>query len=207
MGRSIRFCALAVSAIVAVSCATTASDDEIAARAAAALSASFKPAGQAGLDRLVQDDTQKTCSAAAGKALPGELAAKIEQANLATIRYPADGKLLGDWRNGEKIAQEGRGKQFSDDPNGPVGANCYACHQLSKTEVSFGTIGPSLYQYLKLRGNSAEAQRYTYGKIYNSEAFTACSNMPRFGASKFLTIEQIKDLVALLMDPNSPVNK
>jgi sulfur-oxidizing protein SoxX len=31
--------------------------------------------------------------------------------------------------------------------------------------------------------------------------------MPRFGAAKVLTIEQIKDAVALLMDRDSPVNK
>jgi sulfur-oxidizing protein SoxX len=198
---------LVLGAIVVAGCATTTSDDEIAAKTTAALSASFKPAGQAGLDRLVQDDTQRTCSAAAGKPLPSERAAKIEQANLTTIRYPADGKLLGDWRNGEKIAQEGRGKQFSDDPNGPVGANCYACHQLSKAELSFGTIGPGLYQYLKLHGNSAEVQRYTYGKIYNSEAFAACSNMPRFGHKGILSEQQIKDVAALLLDPVSPVNQ
>jgi sulfur-oxidizing protein SoxX len=207
MRLSIRLGMLALGVIVGAGCATTAGDDEIAARTAAMLSASFKPAGQAGLDRLIQDDTQRTCSAAAGKPLPKELAAKIEQANLATIRYPADGNLLGDWRNGEKIAQEGRGKQFSDDPNGPVGANCYACHQLSKAELSFGTIGPSLYQYLKLRGNSAEVQRYTYGKIYNSEAFAACSNMPRFGHKGILSEQQVKDVAALLLDPASPVNQ
>ena len=31
--------------------------------------------------------------------------------------------------------------------------------------------------------------------------------MPRFGVNKFLTEQQIKDLVALLFDPESPVNK
>jgi sulfur-oxidizing protein SoxX len=31
--------------------------------------------------------------------------------------------------------------------------------------------------------------------------------MPRFGANKILTIDQIKDAVALLMSPDSPVNK
>jgi sulfur-oxidizing protein SoxX len=198
---------LLVLAFIGAGCATVSSDRETAARATAVLKSSFKPAGQAGLDRLDQDDTQRACSAAAGKALPKELAAQIEQANVATIRYPADDKLLGDWRNGEKIAQEGRGKQFSDDPKGPVGANCYACHQLSKTELSFGTIGPSLYQYAKLRGTSAEVQRYTYGKIYNSEAFAACSNMPRFGYKGILTEQQIKDVTALLLDPASPVNQ
>jgi L-cysteine S-thiosulfotransferase len=31
--------------------------------------------------------------------------------------------------------------------------------------------------------------------------------MPRFGANKVLTEKQITDLVALLFDPESPVNK
>ncbi len=198
---------LVVTAIGGGGCATTVDDGEIAAKAVAMLKASFKPAGQAGLDRLEQDETQRACSAAAAKAPAKDVAAKIEQENLATIRYPADGKLIGDWKNGEKIAQEGRGKQFSDDPKGPVGANCYACHQLSKAEASFGTIGPSLYQYGKLRGNSVDMQRYTFGKIYNSEAFAACSNMPRFGHKGILSEQQIKDVTALLLDPASPVNQ
>jgi L-cysteine S-thiosulfotransferase len=202
-----RFVTLGMTAIVGAGCATTADDGEIAARTAAVLNASFKPAGQAGLDRLQQDDTQRTCSAAAGKALPKDVAARIEQANLATIRYPADGKLLGDWKSGEKIAQEGRGKQFTDDPKVPAGANCYACHQLSSTELSFGTIGPSLYRYGKVRGNALDVQRYTFGKIYNSEAFAACSNMPRFGHKGILSEQQIKDVTALLLDPASPVNQ
>jgi len=199
---------LAVTLMVAmVGCATAPSKEETAAKASAMLKASFKANGQAGLDRLDQDETQRVCSAQDGKAPSKEVAEKIEKLNLAMIKYPADNKLLGDWKNGEKIAQEGRGKQFSDDPNGPVGANCYACHQLSKTELSFGTIGPSLYQYLKLRGNTAEVQRYTYGKIYNSEAFAACSNMPRFGHNGILSEQQIKDVAALLLDPASPVNQ
>jgi sulfur-oxidizing protein SoxX len=198
---------LVVSAVAGGGCATAVDDGEVSAKAAAVLKASFKPAGQAGLDRLEQDDTQRACSVAAGKAPPRDVAAKIEQANLGMISYPADGKLLGDWKSGERIAQEGRGKQFSDDPKGPVGANCYACHQLSKAELSFGTIGPSLYQYGKLRGDSIEVQRYTFGKIYNSEAFTACSNMPRFGHKGILSEQQIKDVTALLLDPASPVNQ
>ena len=197
---------LVVTAIVG-GCATALDESETAAKAAVALKASFRSAGQAGLDRLEQDETQRVCSLAAGKAPPKDVAAMIEQANLATIRYPADGKLLGDWKNGERIAQEGRGKQFSDDPKGPVGANCYACHQLSKGELSFGTIGPSLYQYGKLRGNSVDVQRYTFGKIYNSEAFAACTNMPRFGHKGILSEQQIKDVAALLLDPASPVNQ
>ena len=198
--------AVAVTAIL-VGCATAQNDAEVSARAAAVLGTSFKVQGQAKLDRLVQDDTQKTCSEYTGKALPNDVAERIEKANLATITWPADGKFVGDWKNGERIAQEGRGMQFSDDPKGPVGANCYACHQIAPEELSYGTIGPSLDQYGKLRGYTDEIRKYAYGKIYNSEAYSACTNMPRFGHKGILTEQQIKDVVALLMDPASPVNR
>ena len=192
---------------ILVGCATAPSDERISAEASAMLKASFKARGQAGLDRLDQDDTQKLCSQAAGKTPPKDVAERIEKQNLATIRYPADGKLIGDWKNGEKIAQDGRGKQSSDDPAGPVGGNCYACHQLAPQELAYGTIGPSLYRFGKLRGYGIETQRYAYGKIFNSEAFAACSTMPRFGHNGILSEQQIKDVTALLMDPASPVNQ
>lgn len=195
------------AAAVLVGCATAPSDQQVSARVAEVLKASFKARGQAGLERLDQDETQRLCSALAGKAPPKDVAAKIESDNLATIKYPADGNLAGDWKSGERIAQEGRGKQFSDDPAGPVGANCYACHRLSGTELAYGTIGPSLYQFGKLRGYTDETRRYAYGKVYNAQAFAACSNMPRFGHKGILSEQQIKDVVALLTDPQSPVNQ
>ena len=46
-----------------------------------------------------------------------------------------------------------------------------------------------------------------YERIYNPQAAIPCANMPRLGASKFLTVEQIKDLTAYVMSPESPVNK
>jgi sulfur-oxidizing protein SoxX len=192
---------------ILIGCATAPGEAEVAAKATTVLKASFSERGQAKLDRLVQDDTQKTCSEYTGKALPKEAAERIEKANLAAIKWPADGKLLGDWKNGEKIAQEGRGMQYSDDPKGPVGANCYACHQLAPQELSFGTIGPSLYQFGKVRGYTDDVRKYAFGKIYNAGAFNACTNMPRFGHKGILTVQQIKDVTALLMDPESPVNK
>jgi sulfur-oxidizing protein SoxX len=194
-------------AAVLVGCATAPPDDRIWAEAGAMLKASFKARGQAGLDRLDQDATQRLCSESAGRTPPKDVAERIEKENLATIRYPAGGKLLGDWKSGEKIAQDGRGKQYSDNPAGPVGGNCYACHQLAPQEVAYGTIGPSLYRFGKLRGYGVETQRYVYGKIFNSEAFAACSTMPRFGHNGILSEHQIKDVTALLMDPASPVNQ
>ena len=184
------------------------SDEEIKARALTMMKSDFREQGQAKLDRLDQDPTQALCSRTPAQGpLPKSAAEQLEKSNLATIKYPADGKLLGDWRSGERIAQSGIGKQFTDNPNVPSGANCYACHQLAPQEVSYGTIGPSLLNYGKLRGNSEAIQRYTFGKLYNSQAYTACSNMPRFGHQGILTEQQIKDVVALLLDPESPVNK
>ena len=200
---SIAACALA---LIAAGCATT-TDQDVADQAVAVMKTSFNERGQAKLDRIDQDESQKTCSIPASATLPKEVAARIEEINFATIKYPADGKLLGNWREGEKVAQSGIGKQYSDDPKQPSGANCYACHQVTKEEISFGTIGPSLYNFGKMRGSSEAMQRYAYGKIYNSQAYSACSNMPRFGHNGILTEQQIKDVTALLMDPDSPVNK
>ena len=197
----------AAAAAILVGCATVPNDAEVSAKAAAMLKASFREQGQAKLDRLTQDDTQKTCSEYSGKALPKEVAERIEKGNLATIRWPADGKYLGDWKVGERIAQEGRGMQYSDDPKVAAGANCYACHQLAPQELSYGTIGPSLYQFGKVRGYTDEMRKYAYGKIWNAEAYNACTNMPRFGHGGILKAQQVKDVGALLMDPDSPVNK
>ena len=165
---------------------------------------------------LGEDPTDQACSAAdvAGHPLSPERAKEIEALNLKTIQWPADGKYLGDWKEGEKIAQSGRGRTWTDKAGAANGGNCYNCHQIDKKEISFGTIGPSLYNYGKLRGvtdpNSPQAQemvKYTWGKIWNSKAYNACSNMPRAGHKGILTEKQVADLVALLLDPNSPVNK
>lgn len=188
-------------------CAVAPSDAKTSARAADVLKASFKAHGQAKLDRLDQDETQKLCSEYANRPLPPGTAEKIQQANLASVRYPADGKLVGDWKRGEQIAQNGQGFQFSDDPSKPAGANCYACHQLAPQEVSYGTIGPSLYRFAKLRGFTDDTRKYAWAKVYNADAFSACSNMPRFGHKGILTEAQIRDVVALLVDPASPVNQ
>ena len=192
--------------LAAAGCASMLGGDDTDAKALAMMKASFKENGQAKLDRLNQDEVQRICSEINGdKKLPKDVAERLERAQMATIKYPA--KLVGDWKSGERIAQTGVGMQFSDNPTNPAGANCYACHQLTKAELSFGTIGPPLYNFAKIRGYTPEMQKYAYGKIYNSQAYSACSSMPRFGHMGILTEKQIQDVTALLMDPESPVNK
>ena len=198
--------ALALCSTLVAGCATRTSDSGADRAVTEMVKTSFKTRGQASVDRLKQDEVQALCSKHAGE-LPKDASDAIEKAQQATLRYPSSGKMMGDWREGQRIAQSGAGRQFTDDPARPAGGSCYNCHQLAPQELSFGTIGPSLYQFGKLRGSSEAIQKYTYGKIYNSEAFSACSNMPRFGHNGVLTEEQITHLVALLLDPESPVNK
>jgi L-cysteine S-thiosulfotransferase len=199
---------LIATAFAIAGCVTYQTEGPSADTVAAVLKASFKEHGQAKLDRLDQDSVQRLCTDFSdGKQMPKEVAERIEKSQLATIKYPADGNYLGDWKSGEKIAQSGVGKQYTDDPSVVAGGNCYACHELTGQELAFGTIGPSLRNFGKTRGFTPEMQKYAYAKVYNSEAFAACSNMPRFGHSAILTEQQIKDVVALLMDPSSPVNR
>ncbi len=175
------------------------------AEAAAMLKRDFKTKGIATADRLHEDGVQAICNRTSDHP-PKAVAERLEKDQLDGVRYPADGKLMGDWKAGEKLAQSGRGMTWSDSAGVPGGGNCYNCHQIGPQETSFGTIGTSLYQYGKLRGNTPEIQKYTYAKIWNAKAFNLCSAMPRFGHAGALTEAQIKDLVALLLDPQSPVN-
>ena len=180
-------------------------DDEV--RIEAVMHAAFPKANSEWLARLKGDQTMLACSKSRD-APPAEVARTIAAREGATIQYPADGKLIGDWEKGESLAQSGYGLRFTDyPPTRENGGNCYACHQLTNEEVSYGTVGPSLLEYGKIRKFSEAEAKAAYDKIYNSHATFPCSLMPRFGANGVLTVKQIKDLVALLMSPESPVNR
>jgi sulfur-oxidizing protein SoxX len=170
---------------------------------------SFKAQGIAGLDRIDQDTTQKFCSdpVFANSKQGEKMRDKIQKINMDTIKQPSDGKYIGDWKNGEKIAQSGRGATWTDKADTVIGGGCYNCHQIDPKEISYGNIGPSLTGYGKLRGYSQEVVTYTWNRINNSKAYNACSNMPRFAHFKLLNEQQIQDVMALLLDPASPVNQ
>ena len=183
---------------------------------ASMLKSSFRDQGIAKLDRLQQDASNAECSASEGKPLPDDRAQAIQKTALATVKMPAGGQFIGDWQRGERLAQNGRGMTWTDPSAAPSanGGNCYNCHQIDRKEVSYGTIGPSLWNYGKARGvkdpadaAAAEVVRYTWGKLWNSKATSACSNMPRFGHMKLLNEEQLRHVMALLLDPKSPVNQ
>jgi len=190
----------------ALAIAFTAQAQDYRGQAISMMKRDFHAQGIARMDRLDEDALQQICNLSHNNP-PKGIAETLQHDQLATVQYPADGKFLGDWKAGEKIAQDGRGMTWSDKAGQANGGSCYNCHQIGSDTTSFGDIGNSLLHFGKTRGYSADVQKYVYGKIYNAKAYSLCSKMPRFGHSGTLTEQQIKDLVALLLDPNSPVNK
>jgi L-cysteine S-thiosulfotransferase len=188
--------------------------EQLDKQAAAAMLASFRTEGVATAERIKQDLGQSACST--DKPPSEAVAERVMNEARATVKWPTGGWYIGDWREGERIAQNGRGFTWTDASAaaGSGGGSCYNCHQIGKAEISFGTIGPSLFNYGKNRGvtditspTSAAIIQYTWMKIYNAKTYSACSNMPRFGHAGLMTEEQLRHVMALLLDPKSPVNQ
>ena len=189
-------------------------DTELNAKVMSIIKRDFHDKGIAKIERLNQDSVQSMCTKYLDNP-PIDAMERLQTDQEKAIKWPADGKFMGDWKAGEKLAQSGIGMTWSDKPDAIPGGNCYNCHQLSAREIAYGTIGPSLLHFRQNFGktrsgenrSAEEFQRFVYGHIYNAKAYNLCINMPRFGHLGILTEAQIKDLVALLLDPESPVNK
>ena len=208
--RTKSFLILTVAATCLFACATFPDADSTARLAEQMVMNAHTLGSPALIRRTAQDASQRTCSTVGGPKLTQEQSAAIVKAARDSMQYPASGKLTGDWKTGEQWVSDGRGQRII---NGQVeklphnGALCINCHTMDAKEVNSGNVGPALAGYAAQRGNSEAVARYTYERIYNAWAFMPCSNMPRLGASGFLTPEQIADVVAYLIDPQSPVNK
>lgn len=176
------------------------------AKVEAAVAAAWAGTAPELMARVLMDETQALCTEYRDDP-PAEVAERIVEMNRAAIVWPADGRLMGDWKVALKEANNGYGWRMGDDPKRVVGGNCYACHQLDAKEVAYGTLGPSLLGYGGGEVPDEARIREVYAKIYNSQAVLACSRMPRLGHNRYLTPEQVADYVALLLDPESPVNR
>src|SRR5690349_22342722 len=103
---------LGTATLLAAGCASLPSSQELDNQASAMMKASFREQGIATMDRLDQDAAQAACS---HEKPPAEAEAKrIEAEALAAIPWPAAGQYLGDWKEGEKLAQNGRGMTWTD---------------------------------------------------------------------------------------------
>lgn len=206
--------ACAATVLGLAGCASLPSPAELDRQALDVIKASFRDQGIAKVDRLNQDLGQSSCSSE--QPPTDDVAEQVMVQARAAVKWPTGGQYIGDWRAGERLAQNGRGMTWTDESAAPSanGGSCYNCHQIGKAELSYGTIGPSLYNYGKNRGvtdvTAPTAQpiiEYTWMKIWNGKTYNACSNMPRFGHLNLLTEKQIADVMALLLDPKSPVNQ
>ena len=207
----------ALTATLLAGCASNTTTADLDKLTADIVKASFSDKGIVKVSSIAPEDINTACSAAdvAGKPIEADLAEALQAAQLKTIKWPADGNYMGDWQKGEALAQSGRGLTWTDAADTPNGGNCYNCHQMDPKEISYGTIGPSLLGYGKTRGVLADPTspaskaiiEYTWGKIWNAKAYNACSVMPRAVHKGIITEAQVKDLMALLLDPKSPVNQ
>ena len=217
MKKQYTFALSLIAAGLVAGCATGPTAADLDKMTADVIKKSFRDQGIVKVSVLAPEDINSACTAAevAGKPIDPDLANALQEAQLKTIKWPADGNYLGDWKKGEALAQNGRGLTWTDDEKTANGGNCYNCHQFDPKEISFGNIGPSLTGYGKTRGVIADPTsaaskaivEYTWGKIWNSRAYNACSVMPRAVHKGIITEAQAKDLMALLLDPKSPVNQ
>jgi L-cysteine S-thiosulfotransferase len=200
---------LCASAMFAAGCAT-APDEATTRQIAEKMVKDGFNASPEHAKRLVQDKSQQICSKIGDAKLSQAEAAEVVNLARASIKYPASGKLVGNWKHGDKLAHDGAGDRIR---NGKLekrkenGGLCQNCHGLAPGEINVGNVGPALTGYGTQRGNSEAIAKFTYEKIYNAWLYFPCSNMPRLGATGHLTPEQITDLVAFLIDPESPINK
>jgi len=205
----LKWAALGVSALIATGCATFPDEATTRQIAEKMVKESFT-ATPAHAKRLVQDKSQQICSKIGDAKLSEAEAAEVVKLARASIKFPASGKLVGDWKAGDKLAHDGAGDRIQGgrlEQRKENGGLCQNCHGLAAGEINVGNVGPSLTGFGAQRGNSEAIVKYTYDKIYNSWANVPCSNMPRLGATGHLTPEQITHMVAFLIDPQSPINR
>ena len=110
---------------------------------------------------------------------------------LATVKWPAGGQYIGDWKAGEKLAQSGRGMTWTDKSSRPQGQRRQLL-QLPPDRQGGNLLRHDRPEPVELRQDPrrqgrdrphacADVVQYTWGKLWNSKAYAACSNMPRFG--------------------------
>ena len=180
---------------------------QTAPTADAAVKAAFPTAPADWASRLTADETMRSARRT-GTARRRRSRTRSSKREQASIVYPPDNNFMGDWQKGEALAQSGYGLRFTDYPARQAnGGNCYACHQLTKAEVSYGTLGPSLSEYGKLRDFKPDAVKAT---LREDLQFARRVRLLDHAA---LRRQQGADhradqghAVALLMSPESPVN-
>ncbi|MDP2806463.1 MAG: hypothetical protein Q8O24_11050, partial [Gallionellaceae bacterium] len=95
--KSIIGATLAISMALVANAGWAAEVVTVEAKAAANIKRDFRDKGIAKADRVIQDELQASCSKYLDN-LPAKLNDKIKAQQEATVKYPADGVYMGDWK-------------------------------------------------------------------------------------------------------------
>ena len=95
MNKQLTFIA-AGAALLAAGCTTMPSPQELDQQAQNIIKASFRDQGIAKVDRLQQDMSNAECSKLGTTPPPEAQGKAIEAANLKLVKWPADGRFLGE---------------------------------------------------------------------------------------------------------------
>ena len=164
MNRAIAAFVLGGPAFLAAGCASY--PDPAATRGIAEkmVAESFSAPAPALLERLAQDRSQQICSKIGAVPLTQEEAAEVVKLARASIQYPASGKLVGDWKVGDRLAHDGAGDRIQGgrlEKRKENGGLCQNCHALAAGEINVGNVGPSLTGYGAQRGNAEAVAKLT----------------------------------------------
>ena len=181
------------------------------------MKASFRDQGIAKVDRLQQDAGQRACSSAERRPRRRRGQAHRERDRWPRSRCPPAARYLGDWREGEKLAQNGRGMTWTDAsadtdgqrrqllqlppdrarPRSRSAPSARACTTTASCAACRDPADPA----------AAPIVAVHLGQAVERQGLHACSSMPRFGHAGLLNEDAAADLMALLLDPKSPVNQ
>jgi len=104
--------ALLVAALVA--CAGAVKEPDYTARADEAVKQAFEGGDPKLVARVTQQDEIQSLCSKYRDVPPAAEAQPVMAAERAAIRYPASGRLMGDWRKGKAIAEDVAGMRFGD---------------------------------------------------------------------------------------------
>jgi sulfur-oxidizing protein SoxX len=175
--------------------------------------AAFRDQGIAKVDRIQQDLGQKACSSdqpppTRGQADRGRVAGHV--------KWPAGGQYLGDWREGEKLAQNGRGMTWTDSLRRHQGQRRPVL-QLPPDRQGRDQLRHHRPQPVQLRqdprrdrpgyARPAPPSCSTPGASCGTARPTRPAPTCRASATWAADENQLRHVMALLLDPKSPVNQ
>ena len=97
-----------------VGCASILDSESVAEGSERAVATAYPGMPEALTKRTVQDADQRVCSRSASQKLTSNEADQVMHSARASMRYPTSGKLVGDWKIGERLVNSAAGLRIRD---------------------------------------------------------------------------------------------